>query len=154
MHLSSNVLTLAPLPGPGNVRFSGSGRPRGPRRPFQKVGGEAPQPLKGSPGHPGPARLQKSFISESGESGPDFCFVLFEVVLCRLASEKGLRPSGAPILEASRYGTGVCEIKAHRNRIVSEPTDLNGNMFTCLEQLSSNDQCRKQPTLQPSTFER
>ena len=48
----------------GNRSFWGSGRPRGPRRPLQKVGGEAPHLLEGSPGPPGPPRPQKWQISD------------------------------------------------------------------------------------------
>jgi hypothetical protein len=36
-----------------------SGRPRVPRRPFQKVGGFSPHLLQGSPGSPGPPRPPK-----------------------------------------------------------------------------------------------
>jgi hypothetical protein len=36
--------------------FLRSGLPRGPRRPFQRVGGFAPCLLQGSPGPPGPGR--------------------------------------------------------------------------------------------------
>ncbi len=43
----------------GNWSFWGSGRPRGPGRPFQKVGGEAPHFLEGSPGPPGSPRPPK-----------------------------------------------------------------------------------------------
>ncbi len=40
----------------GSRSFWGSGRPREPRRLFQKAGGEAPHPFKGPPGPPGPTR--------------------------------------------------------------------------------------------------
>ncbi len=40
------------------VAFLKSGRPRGPGKAFQNVGGEAPHILEGLPG-PGPARPQK-----------------------------------------------------------------------------------------------
>ncbi len=43
----------------GNRSFWGSGRPRGPRRPFQTVGGFAPHLLEGSPGPRGPPRPPK-----------------------------------------------------------------------------------------------
>ncbi len=43
----------------GTRSFWGSGRPRGPRRPFQKVGGFAPHLFEGLPGPPGPSRPQK-----------------------------------------------------------------------------------------------
>ena len=42
-----------------------SGRPLGPRKPFQKVGGgKAPHPAEWSPGPPGPPRPQKWPISD------------------------------------------------------------------------------------------
>ncbi len=40
----------------GNRSVWGSGRPRGPGRPFRWVGGFAPHLLEGSPGPPGPPR--------------------------------------------------------------------------------------------------
>ncbi len=43
----------------GNRPFWRSVRPRGPRRPLEKVGGEAPHRLEGSPGPPEPPRPPK-----------------------------------------------------------------------------------------------
>ncbi len=43
----------------GDRPFVGSGWPRGPWRPFRKVGGEAPHLLQGSPGPPVPPRPPK-----------------------------------------------------------------------------------------------
>ena len=47
----------------GDRRFLGSGRPRRPPKPFQKVGGFAPPPFRMVLGPPGPARPQTSTIS-------------------------------------------------------------------------------------------
>ncbi len=47
----------------GNRRFPGSGGPRGPRKPFKNMGGEAPHIFACFPGHPGPPRPRKSTIS-------------------------------------------------------------------------------------------
>ncbi len=60
----------------GNRSLWGSGRPRGPRRPFQKVGGFAPHILGGFPGPPGPARLQKRTPNKPSQTAfryPDKC---------------------------------------------------------------------------------
>ncbi len=48
--------SLAGFLGGAFLRF---GRPRGPGKAFQKVGGEDPHIFEGSPGPPGPARPQK-----------------------------------------------------------------------------------------------
>jgi hypothetical protein len=47
---AQKVLKRKPFPGPGNDICLGLGRPRGPGRPFSKVGGFAHALLKGSPG--------------------------------------------------------------------------------------------------------
>ncbi len=68
------VLLARAAGAPGNGRLLGSGRPRGPGRPFQDVEGEAPDLLEGSPEPPGPARPPKSAIAGSGEG---FCLLRF-----------------------------------------------------------------------------
>ncbi len=47
----------------GNRGFLESGRPRGLRKPFKNMGGEAPRIFEWFPGPPGPPRPQKSTIS-------------------------------------------------------------------------------------------
>ena len=66
----------------------GSGRPRGPGRPMQKVGGVAPNLLQGSPGLPGPPRPPKSTIS-----GPDFGRINNRPFPDRESAEIGVRPA-------------------------------------------------------------
>jgi hypothetical protein len=51
-----------PGPSAARLRILKSGRPQAARKPFKKMGGEAPYLFEGPPGHPGPSRLPKPMI--------------------------------------------------------------------------------------------
>ncbi len=61
LHLGLLYMVLGPA---GNRQWFGSGRPKRPLKPLQKVGGEAPHLLEWFLGPLGPPRPEKSAISD------------------------------------------------------------------------------------------
>ncbi len=70
----------APLPGPGNHRFVGSGRPRGPWKRVQKVG--APPPFKRISRAPGEGQTTQIDHVRVREVG---CFIGFTDYACEVS---------------------------------------------------------------------
>ena len=62
---SISIVMKIYFPGPRNHIFLGSGRPRGPQKPFQNAGRFEPRRLDKFLGPPEPSRPQTSIISGS-----------------------------------------------------------------------------------------
>ncbi len=75
-------------PGPRNHRFLGSRRPRGPQKPVQKAGREAPRLLERFLGPPGPSSSLTAMISGSLMIG-FHDYINTKLVLVSLVSSTG-----------------------------------------------------------------
>ena len=93
--------------------FLRSGRPRGPGKPFQNVGGFAPHIFEGLPGPPGAGQTSKTHPNKSGQTA--FKYPVISQTLVALDTW------GAPTPEPGVLGAAAPQNKAEGSGVRQPP---------------------------------